>query len=176
MPRGLLPCLPARPPDRLTDEEAEAVFGIRTEPHRFVLRLLLGTGLRWGEALNARADHVDKNGVLIVGKTKSRKVRRLPLAGELLHEARTHVATLVPFVNPTSFARYVRRHSGVERFDVHQTRHTYACQWLERGGGLHALQLILGHADIRTTMRYARLTDAHVRAEVERLDTAAGMR
>lgn len=45
----------------------------------------------------------------------------------------------------------VRRMTGVEGFHVHQMRHTFACQWLERGGSLAALQQVLGHASITTT-------------------------
>jgi site-specific recombinase XerD len=48
-------------------------------------------------------------------------------------------------------------------------RHTFGCRWLERGGSLAALQAILGHSTIVTTQRYARLSDDHVRAEVERI-------
>ena len=69
-----------------------------------------------------------------------------------------------------SFARTVRQLSGIERFHVHQLRHTFACQWLERGGSLAALQQILGHSTIVTTQRYARLSDDLVMREAERIE------
>ena len=67
-----------------------------------------------------------------------------------------------------------RRATGSERFHVHQMRHAFACQWLERGGGLAALQQIFGHASIATTQRYAKLTDEVVMREAERIALESG--
>jgi len=170
-PRRVMPRLQERPPDRLTDEEAEQLRCL-SEPHGFVCRLALGTGLRWGELCRAQASDVERE-FLLVHHTKSRKVRRVPLTGELLAEVRRHVGKLVPYAqrSPGSFANTVKRRSGIERFHVHQMRHTFACQWLERGGNLAALQQILGHASIETTQRYARLSDEVVMREAKRLAT-----
>jgi len=172
VPRKLLPRIQERPPDRLTNEEVERLIALR-EPYGFVLRLAFGTGLRWSELCRVQASDVE-NGMLVVSQTKSGKVRRVPLSDDLLADLRLRVWKLVPF-SPTSsgdFARVVRRLSEVQHFHAHQTRHTFACQWLERGGSLAALQRILGHSTISTTERYARLTDAFVRDEARRIHAA----
>lgn len=168
-PRRLMPRLQERPPKRVTDEEADRLRALR-EPYGFVCRLALGTGLRWGELCRAQASDVER-GFLLVHHTKSRKVRRVPLAPELLTEVRRHVGRLVPFaaVSPGSFAKAVRRLTGMERFHVHQMRPTFACQWMDRGGNLGAPQQVLGHASIETTQRYARMSDEVVMREAERL-------
>jgi integrase len=173
-PRRVMPRLQERPPDRLSDEEAELLRGL-PEPHGFVCRLALGTGLRWGELTRAQASDVER-GFLVVSHTKSRRVRRVPLAPELLAEVRTRVGRLVPYatLSPGSFAAVVRRATGIAGFHVHQTRHTFACQWLERGGSLAALQQILGHASIETTQRYARIADEMVMREAERISGNGG--
>jgi integrase/recombinase XerD len=163
-PRRVMPRLQERPPDRLTDEDVERLLAI-PEPWAFVIRFGLATGLRWGEMARAQAAHVE-NGVLVVSQTKSGRVRRVPIDPGLL---RGRVGLLLPTRDVTGFTRRVRRLSGVARFHPHQLRHTMACRWLERGGSLPALQQILGHASIVTTQRYARLTDAAVQAEAERL-------
>ena len=62
-----------------------------------------------------------------------------------------------------------KRLTGLERFHVHQMRYTYACDWVNRGGSVAALQQILGHASIQTTQRYARISDEMVWRENERL-------
>ena len=110
--------------------------------------------------------------MLVVSQTKTGKMRRVPLTRELLAELHGRIGKLVPFSVTSSgaFNRYVRRESGVDRFHVHQLRHTFACRWLEKSGNLVALQQILGHSTIVTTQRYARLTDEHVRREAERLE------
>jgi integrase len=114
--------------------------------------------------------------MLVVSQTKSGRIRRVPLPPELRAEIRGRVGRLVAYSwkSPGSFARAVRHASGVKRFHIHQLRHTFACQWLERGGSLVALQQILGHASIVTTQRYASLTDEMVRRKAERIQGATG--
>lgn len=178
-PRRVMPRLQERPPDRLTDEEAAKLAALEA-PYGPVCRLALGTGLRWGELCRAQASDVKRVRVqgsteeqwfLEVSQTKSKRVRRVPVAPDLLSEVRGRVGRLVPYASgsPGSFAARVRRLTGIEGFHVHQLRHTFACQWLERGGSLAALQQILGHASITTTQRYARLSDEAVMREAARM-------
>jgi integrase len=109
--------------------------------------------------------------MLVVSQTKSGRVVRVPLPTEILWEIRNRVGRLVPFREGSqgTFAEKVRALSGVPRFHPHLLRHTSACRWLEAGGNLATLQLVLGHASITTTQRYARLTDEVVRAETARV-------
>ena len=167
-PRRIMPRLQERPPDRLSDDEAQTLREL-PDPHGFVCRLALGTGMRWGELTRAQASDVER-GFLLVHQTKSRKIRRVPLSAELLAEVRSHVGRLVPFagLSPGSFAMAIKRATGIERFHAHQLRHTFACQWIEQGRNLVALQQILGHASIETTQRYARLSDDAVMNEARR--------
>src|SRR5262245_36426345 len=79
----------------------------------------------------------------------------------------------VPFSEPGSFSRMVRRLPGVQRFHPHMLRHTFACEWVDRGGSLAALQTLLGHSSITVTRRYGRISDSMVRAEMMRLSSVA---
>jgi integrase len=169
VPRKLLPRLQEQLPDRLTDEEVEALLAI-PEPHAFAIRLGLGTGLRWAELCRAQASDVEQ-GALVISRTKTGKVRRVPLAPQLLAEVRTRIGRLVPFdgEQPSAFSKTVRRLGGVSRFHTHQMRHTFACRWLEVGGSLPALQQILGHSSVAMTQRYGRLSDQAVREQAERV-------
>lgn len=174
--RRVMPRIQETAPDRLTDAEVAAVIRI-PEPHAFYVRFALGTGMRWGELCRAPAHHVE-GGMIVVAKTKSSRLRRVPLSDALLRELRQRIGRLVPYSeqSPSVFARFVRHHSGVTRFHVHQLRHTFACRWIESGGSLPALQQILGHASIVTTQHYARLSDEHVKREAERITEALGDR
>jgi len=168
VPRRLLPKIQERPPDRLTDEEVRLLVNL-PDPYGFICRFGLGTGLRWGELSRAQSTDVQA-GVLVVHHTKSRKIRRIPLTKALRLELRNRVGLLLPLHDPWGFAHQVRVRTGIEGFHAHQMRHTFACRWLEAGGSLAALQELLGHSSIVTTQRYGRLGEAHVFAEMERLE------
>ena len=61
----------------------------------------------------------------------------------------------------------VKRLSG-EKFHVHQFRHTFAVNFLNRGGDIAKLKQLLGHRDIRMTSAYLRcLPTASMRVDVE---------
>lgn len=172
VPRKLLPRIQERPPDRLSDDEIRAVCSV-PDPYGFICRFLLGTGLRWGEAVRAQASDI-ASGLLTVHQTKSGKVRRVPIPASLQDEFHNRVGRLVSLRNAQGVAEQVRKRTGIERFHVHQLRHSFACRWLEAGGSLAALQEILGHASIVTTQRYGRLGEAHVVEEARRLERLGG--
>ncbi len=165
-PRRIMPRMQEKPPDRLSDEEVEVVTAL-PDPYGFIARFGLGTGLRWGELIRAQSSDI-QNGSLVVHQTKSGRLRRVPLHPDLLAELRFRVGRLMPLVDGWSFARLVRRLTGIERFHAHQMRHTYACRMLEAGVSLAAVQQLLGHSTVIMTQRYARLSDEMVRREVER--------
>lgn len=52
---------------------------------------------------------------------------------EDLLEVRGRVGLLLPFRDPSVFARRVRRLSGIKTLHPHQLRHTFACTWLNSG-------------------------------------------
>ncbi|HET9251403.1 MAG TPA: tyrosine-type recombinase/integrase, partial [Candidatus Eisenbacteria bacterium] len=57
--------------------------------------------------------------------------------------------------------------AGLERFHVHQTRHTFACRYLEAGGTLTMLQEILGHASMEQTQQYGRPDARAIRSDAD---------
>lgn len=165
-PRRLLPRIDEQAPDRLDDEEVERLVTI-ADPWGFYLRLLLATGIRWGEAKRAEAQHIER-GHLILARTKTGKVRRVPLSPSILGELSGRVGKLVHVANAQTLAKRARRLSGVARFHVNQTRHTYACRWLEAGGSIEALSVAMGHTSIRTTQRYGRPNEDAVQREARK--------
>lgn len=168
-PRRLMPKLKKEAPKRLSDEDAQKLREL-PEPYGSICRLALGTGMRWGELCRAQSSHLDKRGFLLIPEAKDREFRRVPLEPELAAEIKSRVGRLVPF-SPKghgSFSKTVRRMSGIPTFHPHQMRHTFACQWLEKGRSIEALKHVLGHSSIATTERYAGLSDNAVMREVNR--------
>lgn len=57
-------------------------------------------------------------------------------------------------------------------FRFHDLRHTFASWFLMRTGDLKTLQELLGHSDIKLTMRYAHLLDEHKREAMKKFEDA----
>jgi integrase len=58
--------------------------------------------------------------------------------------------------------------AGVPRYTPHQLRRTRGSELIAQGQRVEIVQRVLGHRDIRSTLGYAGLQEAHVRAALER--------
>jgi integrase len=142
----------------------------RTLPGEYsrVMRLLLGTGVRWGELVRVQAGDV-QGGKLVIQRSKSGRVRRVPLPPEVLSECQGGVGRRSPFPEACAFNRRVRQLSGIERFHSHLCRHAFGTEWRESGGSLAGLQAVLGPGTIAVTERYGTIGDDLVEREAQRL-------
>lgn len=157
----------------------------------------VGTGLRASELCHLRWDAVDLSGRRLKVKasagfkTKSGHERTVPLAGDALaklqelHGARTTGSSGYVFGGTASragttahlnreylnsrFKHYAKLAKLDEQHSFHSLRRTYA-SWLVQGGtDIYRVQKLLGHADIKTTMKYAFLAPDTFTADVERV-------
>jgi integrase len=144
-----------------------------------IVFLLANTGLRCGEALALRWERVDLSRRLIgvwpssEWCTKSGRPREVPINDELIELLRA-LPRRSPYVFATKRgARYARwpqrafdraREAAGLRGGPHTLRHSYATEFLARGGSLAMLAQILGHSDERVTRIYAHLRPDHLQA------------
>ena len=66
----------------------------------------------------------------------------------------------------------IRREAGIEDVRLHDLRHTVASQAVLNGVPLTVVARLLGHSDVRMTMRYAHVGDREIEAAAERVGRA----
>lgn len=126
-----------------------------------VARLCLATGARWSEANNLPRHNLLFDRV-VYSDTKNGRVRVVPIKPELstvLQQVAYPTGSRL-FSNCKGAFRKAVERSGIELPDgqlTHVLRHTFASHFLINGGDILALQRILGHSDLKVTMRYAHL-------------------
>lgn len=69
-------------------------------------------------------------------------------------------------IDPSNFRSRIwekdLKKAGIRPMRIHDARHTYASLFVMNGGKLYDLKTVLGHADMKTTERYAHLSNEHL--------------
>ncbi|EAU9884108.1 site-specific integrase, partial [Salmonella enterica] len=127
-----------------------------------VVKVCLATGARWSEAEKLKRSQIAA-GKITFTKTKGKRNRTIPLDPEFAAE--------LPKKNGNLFSPcYYAFRSALERAGIelpagqltHVLRHTFASHFMMNGGNILVLQKILGHTDIKMTMRYAHFAPNHL--------------
>ncbi|MBK9387351.1 MAG: tyrosine-type recombinase/integrase [Planctomycetes bacterium] len=163
------------PPRALSDGEVERLLAVAAKGEardELLVRLLLGTGLRLGEALALEVGDIDLHrGVISVRKAKNDRPRVAYVPAELVPRLaewiRDREGPLFPISgrHAQRMIERMAREAGVTA-SAHALRHTVATRVYARTGDLGVVQRVLGHASVATTVRYARPEEAVVRRAV----------
>jgi integrase/recombinase XerD len=152
-----------------------------------LIKFLLDTGCRISEALSIRVRDIDMDNMLLTLDGKGRKQRIVPFSFELRRAMFRYISDferkpdllLLATRNETQMGRRVvlRAVKNLCKrlgFDppartLHAFRHTFAVNYLRRGGSVFHLQKVLGHSTLEMTRRYANLQTADIQAVHERV-------
>ena len=158
----------------LTREEAQALVAAisvdQNETAANAILLLLLTGARRNEITQARWEHVLWNErKLFVPLSKSGKPRWIALSSaaiDLLTSLPRSDGNPFTFPSPVTGRpspslwfpwRRIRERAGLSDVRLHDLRHSFASFLVNEGVSLYVVQALLGHANARTTQRYAHL-------------------
>ena len=178
----------SRVPRGLSPEQCAALLSVlstadgnEARRDRLLFQLLLGAGLRLGEALGLNVDDVDlAEGRLALRQVKGGGEGEAFVPGALRSELAALVGTRTS--GPLFQARGGQRVSGrhVERrfaeflakagvrgtFSPHSLRHSFALELYRRTRDIALVQAALRHANITSTMVYARADQRSVREAI----------
>ena len=176
----------------LNPEETQRLYGCLQESGntqlKYIVPLLLLTGCRKRELLDAQWAHVDiERRTWRIPLSKSGKARHVPLSlGVLAILAQLPRFEGCPYLvpNPETRRPYisifapwnrVRKQAGLPEVRMHDLRHSFASFLINSGRSLYEVQHLLGHAQSITTQRYAHLSQSTLLDAVDAVNDLAGI-
>jgi integrase/recombinase XerD len=181
-------------PTILSQEEvAQLIDAARPPLHRTLLMTLYATGLRRAELARLKVTDIDSQRMVVhVQGGKGRQDRDVMLSPKLLGELRQHWQLLKPKPRALLFpgnrhhnsdrpittkvvwnaCRNAAKRAGIKkRVHPHTLRHCFATHLLEAGADLRSIQILLGHRDLKETIKYLHLSKRHLQATPSPLDS-----
>jgi len=188
------PKIPMKLPSVLAVSEIVQLFGaIESLKHRAILMTAYGSGLRITEVCRLMVEDIDSERmVIIVRNAKRGRDRHTVLGPRLLAVLRAYwkaarpeghylfpgrKGAKAPTITRAAVSKALKLSvaaAGLKRrVTPHTLRHCFATHLIENGTDLRTVQVLLGHASIRSTTRYVHLTEARLAGLVSPLDRIA---
>jgi len=158
--------------DYLTREEEARLLNAALNKDRKLYEMIavsIATGFRLQNILDLRRDQLDDQEGTLTVIQKGGTSHTVPLAEPIVELLRAippngtrffwaNPRTQKPFRDLHQVYHKLLKEAGIERrFRWHSLRHTTGARIMQAGLGLKATQEFLGHADIKSTLRYAHL-------------------
>lgn len=163
-------------PNVLSKEEVKMILDAHSNiKHKAMLSLIYSCGLRCGELLALKPEHIDsKRGIVIIKQGKGKKDRIAPLSAKILEMLRDYFKAYKPFLflfegqmpgnsyDERSLQQVLKqalaKTSITKPVTLHWLRHSYATHLLEAGTDLRYIQELLGHKSSKTTEIYTHVS------------------
>ena len=152
---------------------------------KFIVPMLILTDARKREVLDAKWTDFDlERRIWRIPTTKAGKARHVPLSDGVMHLLSMmprdsqwvfpNLATSKPFVSVDCAWHTGRTKAGLADVRMHDLRHSFASLLINSGRTLYEVQHILGHTQVKTTQRYAHLSQDRLLAASNAATLAVG--
>lgn len=167
----------------LNKEEAKRLIDAAKGNMKHMIIIALNSGMRRGEILNLRWNDIDfEEHYIYIKETKSGVTRKIPMS-PLVEKTLLSIERKFEYIlqNPRTKKeawdirvpwRKACKKAKIHDLRFHDLRHTAATWMVAQGIDLVTVKEILGHANIKTTMRYAHPTPEN---KVKAVNALAGM-
>ncbi len=164
-------------PNVLSVSQVERLFSqLENLKHKTMLYLAYSAGLRVSEVVNLRVKDIHSERMVInIKGAKGKKDRTVALSGGILELLRKYYIAYKPKYwlfegqypgKPYSIRslqqifRRAKTSAGiVQDVTFHSLRHSYATHLHEAGTDIKLIQELLGHNDLKTTLRYTHVSN-----------------
>ena len=175
-------------PNVLSKEEIKLILNAHSNiKHKAMLSLIYSCGLRCGEMLRLKPEHIDsKRNILIIKQSKGRKDRITPLSNKIILMLRDYYHLHKPKewlfegqkqgepYDERSLQNVLKQAIGKcqikKPVSLHWLRHSYATHLLENGTDLRYIQEILGHSSSKTTEIYTHVSTKNIQKIISPFD------
>jgi integrase/recombinase XerD len=181
------PKKPSILPKVINATDIKKLFAVTTNlKHQVMLKFCYGMGLRVSEIVNLKITDIDsKNMQVFIERAKGKKDRYVNLPETILAQLREYYQAYKPkkylfegqYGDQYSirsaqqvFKNSLKRAKINKDIGIHGLRHSFATHLLENGTDIKFIQELLGHNDIKTTLRYTHVSKESLRKIKSPLD------
>ncbi|MVN23258.1 tyrosine-type recombinase/integrase [Mucilaginibacter arboris] len=181
------PKKPALLPKIISTKDISKLFTVTENlKHNLMLKLCYGMGLRVSEIVNIKIVDIDsKTMQVFIERAKGKKDRYANLPESVLKQLREYYKAYKPKKHlfegqygeqysirsvQKVFKNALKKANINKDISVHGLRHSFATHLLENGTDIKFIQELLGHNDIKTTLRYIHVSQQSLKNVKSPLD------